>query len=97
MENRICPLGLEEREVGSFRNLTWLCLSSMMAGGAISSTVRCEEMGCGQDVPDQDPHVLPSFHGVGSISGKEHFNRSGFQQSNAIPVEFEQFSRTQGC
>ena len=37
-ENRMYPPGLEEREVGSFRNLTGLCIPYMLAMGG--STVR---------------------------------------------------------
>ena len=31
-ENRMCPTGFEEREVGSFRNLIWLYMPYMLAG-----------------------------------------------------------------
>lgn len=42
---RLCPFGLEERETGSFRNLTWLNGPSMLANGG--GTVRWEEMDWG--------------------------------------------------
>lgn len=38
VENRMCPSGFKEREVGSVRNLTCLYMPYVMAGG--SSTVR---------------------------------------------------------
>lgn len=38
VENRIYPPGLEEREVGSFRNLTLLFIPYSLAGG--SNTIR---------------------------------------------------------
>lgn len=56
MENRWCPPDLEKREVGGFRNLTWLCPPYMLATGG--SNVRREEMDRGQDMPDQDPYFL---------------------------------------
>lgn len=31
VENRTCPPGLEEREIGSFKNLSWFCIPSMLA------------------------------------------------------------------
>ena len=40
--NRMCSLGLEEREVGSFRNLTWLYIPFMLAGRG--STVKQERV-----------------------------------------------------
>ena len=48
--DRMCPLGLEKREIGSFRKLTWLYIQYMLSRGG--SPVRCEEMDWGQDVPD---------------------------------------------
>lgn len=40
--NKICSSGLEEREVGNFRNLTWLCIQNILLVGG--STVRNVEM-----------------------------------------------------
>ena len=40
----------------------------------------CEMMEWGWDMPDQDPHFLPSFSSPCSISSIMHFNRSGLQQ-----------------
>ena len=58
----------------------------MLAGEG--STVRREEMDWGQDTPDQVLHLL-SFNGLSPISGIAHFNRSGLQQDDGIPVETE--------
>lgn len=41
VENRTFPPGLQEREVVSSRNLTWVYIPYMLAGAG--STVRCEE------------------------------------------------------
>lgn len=56
--------------------------------GRGGSTVRHEEMGWGQDLADQDP-PHPHFSGVYAIPGTVHFNESGLQQDNGIPVDTE--------
>lgn len=84
VKNRECPSGPEEREGGHFSNLTLLCLWYLLAGGG--NTSRYEEMGWGQDMPDQNSH-LSFFRGVYYISGIVHFNRSELKQENEIPVE----------
>lgn len=91
----MCPPGSEEMEFGSFRELTWLFIPYMLAGG--DSTVRCEEMAGGWNMPDQDPHLLCSFNGACSILGGMCFSRSSLQQDNRIPREIESFLFTQGC
>lgn len=48
------PCGLEDREVGSFRNLTWLYTPYMLAGE--DSLVRHKDMDWGWDMPVEDPH-----------------------------------------
>lgn len=48
--NRMCPLGLEEREAGIFWNLTWLYLPYMLAGRG--GSVRHEKMDWGYNMPD---------------------------------------------
>ena len=58
VENRTCPSGLEEREDGSFRNLTWLCILYVLAREG--NTVRHQQMDWGQDVPGEDLHLLLS-------------------------------------
>ena len=59
-ENRACSSGLEQREVGSLRNLSWLCIPYVLSWGG--STVRCDQMDWGQDMPDQEPFLLLSFN-----------------------------------
>lgn len=83
MRNRTCPFDLVEKEVDSFRNLTWLRISHMVTRG--DSTVRHEEMrmGC---VSLEFPS-FPSFNGACSISGIMHFKGYSFQQDNGIPME----------
>lgn len=68
------PTCLEDREVGSFQNLTWLSLPHMLARGG--STVRHERMNWVRDMPDQKLHFLPSFNGVYSMPGIMCFNGS---------------------
>ena len=50
-----CPPGLRERQVGSFRKLTWLCIPHMLAGGG--SAVRPVKMDWGGICPP----LLPSL------------------------------------
>lgn len=50
-----CPPGLEEREAGSFRSLTWLCLPYMMPGTQHGGVRRWTGVGYG----DQYLHFLP--------------------------------------
>lgn len=95
VENRTFTSCLEEREVGSVRNLTQLCIPYILAKGG--SNVRCEETDWVGDMPDQDSHLLPSFNGEYSIPGIVGFNRFGLQQDNGIPVGNEQLPLTQGC
>lgn len=42
VKNRMCPHSLEEREFGSFKNLTWLSIPYMLAREGIN--VQCKEM-----------------------------------------------------
>lgn len=42
VKNRMCPHSLEEREFGSFKNLTWLSIAHMLARE--ESNVQCKEM-----------------------------------------------------
>lgn len=72
MKNRIFPPGLEEREAGIFRKLTWLYKAYMLARD--SSTVKCE-MPWGQDTLDQYPHFSTGFSGTCSSPGIVHFNK----------------------
>ena len=51
VEDRSRTPGLEKREMGSFRNLTWLCKPYMLARGGCA--VRREEMDQGKDMADQ--------------------------------------------
>ena len=85
VENRMCPSGLEEREVGSFRNLTWLCILHMLVREG--SMIKHEEMVWEWDMPNQDPIYSPSFNGARSMPGIVYFERSSLQQNNVIPVE----------
>ena len=87
VEYRMCLPGLRETEVGSFRNLTWVYIPSMLGGR--NSIVRHEEMDCGQDIPEQNSHLLPCFNGACSIPGKMDFNRSSLQQNHQTPVGIE--------
>lgn len=48
-ENKMHLVGLKEREVGSFRNLTWFYIPYMQAREG--STVRCEEMDQARSLP----------------------------------------------
>lgn len=64
MENRTCAFGLEEREVGSLRDVIWLFVPYMLAGE------RCEEMDWGRDMPDQDPHIVAADDSAYSIAGR---------------------------
>ena len=77
MGNRTYSSGLEETEVGSFKNLTWLCIPYVLA--VKGSTIRHEEMNWGWDVPDKDPHIFPSFSGA--FSSRYSFNRTCFNMS----------------
>ena len=69
VENKMCSPGLEEREVGSFRNLTQLYIPYMLAKG--SSTVRHEEIQWWWEILDQNP----SLGDTCSIPCIVHFNR----------------------
>ena len=60
-----------------------------------SCTLRHEEM-CWRwevlwawEMPDQDPHLLPSVDGTSSTPGTVHFHRAGLQQDNGIPMEID--------
>lgn len=53
VENTVCLSDLEGRGVGSFRNLTWLYVPYMLAGGG--STARREGTDWGQDMPERTP------------------------------------------
>lgn len=69
VEKRVCPPGIEERGPGSFRNMTWLYIPCMLAGG--DSTVRREEMDWGPDTGVQEAFLLLSFNSARSIPGIE--------------------------
>ena len=69
VENRTYPPDLEEREVGSFRNLTQLYIPYMFAKGG--SSVRHEEIQWWWEILDQNP----SLGHTCSIPCIVHFNR----------------------
>ena len=84
LENRTCLPGLKEREIDSFRNLTWL--TCWLGEAALSGMRRWT----GEwDMPDQNPHPLPSCDGAYFIPGILLSNKSSLQQDNEIPVENE--------
>lgn len=70
VENGSCSPDLEKREAGSFRNLTSLCIPYMLARGG--STIRCEEMDWGLDMPGQELYILPFLNGVRSNRSSLH-------------------------
>ena len=73
VENRTCSPGLEEKEIGSFRSLTWFCKPCMLAWpeeAALSGMKRWTGWG----MPDQDPNPFPSFHGKCSSPAIVDFN-----------------------
>lgn len=64
VENKTCPPCLEEREVGSFGNLTSLCIPYLLAGvgwwwGGVG---RHKGMNWGKEIPNQNSNLLPSFN-----------------------------------
>lgn len=79
---RMCPPSLEEREAGTFRNLTWL----RVAQGRRHCQVRGDGLGAGGWARQtRTPAFSPlSVNGVCSIPGMMHFNKSSSQQDNGI-------------
>lgn len=55
--------------------------------GCGGRTVRCEEMDRRQDMPDRDPHGLPSLNGVCSIPIIVYPNKSYLQRDDGVSVE----------
>lgn len=75
MERRMCSPSREEREVGSFRNMSWLYMPYMLA--------REDPM------PDQSLHILSSFNAICSITSVVCFKKSSLCQDKGISVEIE--------
>ena len=60
VEDRSRTPGLEKRETGSFRNLTWLRTPYILARGGCA--VRREEMDQGKDMADQTYFLFFQWH-----------------------------------
>lgn len=77
VQNRACPSGLEDKEISSFRNLTWLYIPYVLVEKAGLSGVRRQ---LDMEYVRPGPHLLLSFNAS---------RYSMFQQNNRIPVETE--------
>lgn len=77
--NTTCPPGLEEREVGSLRNLIWLCSPYALARGR--GAVRLEETAWGRMLP-QTRAPSPLFQCGTSVAGLMHLNKPSLQQDS---------------